>query len=178
MISLFDTKIYISNCNLDTDNLYSKIKLFQSKTNSEYKSNQGGYQGHYFSDLDLENQIIHNIPQKESCPINNPSIHMWVNVNGKGDWNDIHNHSDDGVLMSGVFYVKCPEDSGCIRFYDPRCGLNKTYKKYYEEGQGEYIKTKPQENLMLLFPPWLNHMVEPNQSESERVSIAFNIIIQ
>ena len=31
---------------------------------------------------------------------------------------------------------------------------------------------------MYVFPAWLEHGVEPNRSDSERVSIAFNVQIQ
>lgn len=173
---LFETKIYTYDCNLDTEILYNKIKKFQSLVDTVYKSNSGGYQGHDFEDNDLKNSIWKNIPQRSDKPFVNFTIQAWVNVNGYGHWNDVHDHCDDGVLLSGILYVKCPQNSGGIRFYDTRSNCSRTYQKYYEKGKGNYIRLSPYENLMIFFPPSLMHMVEPNQSNHERVSIAFNIV--
>ncbi len=37
---------------------------------------------------------------------------------------------------------------------------------------------QPQEGTLLLFPSWLPHMVEANQSEERRISIAFNVMLK
>ncbi len=37
------------------------------------------------------------------------------------------------------------------------------------------ITYKPTEGLFIIFPSWLWHGVEPNQSEESRISLSFNI---
>lgn len=176
IISLFETPLHIIECDLKLDLIHSKIKDFQFKVQTSYRSNSGGYQGHCFEDYSLTECIKKNIPQRIDKPLLDFKIQSWVNINGKGHWNDVHNHCDNGVMLSGIFYVKCPENSGGIRFYDTRINVSKYYLNYYEEDRGNYMKINPHENLMLFFPPWIMHLVEPNQSDEERISIAFNIL--
>jgi hypothetical protein len=176
IISLFETPLHIIECDLELDSLYSRIKDFQIKIESSYRSNSGGYQGHHFEDENLMRCIKDNVPQRSDKPLLDFKVQSWVNINGNGHWNDVHNHCDDGVMLSGIFYIRCPENSGGIRLYDTRLNVSKTYSKYYEEERGSYMKINPHPNLMLFFPPWLMHLVEPNQSDGERVSVAFNIL--
>ena len=37
-------------------------------------------------------------------------------------------------------------------------------------------RIEPKENMLLYFPGWLEHEVEPNNSNEERISISFNLI--
>jgi uncharacterized protein (TIGR02466 family) len=93
----------------------------------------------------------------------------WANVNREGGYNKIHNHP--GAVWSGCYYVSvgkpyaAPDTNGWIEFQDPRPGNL--------HGRNERIK--PEEGLMLLFPGWLNHFVNPFHGEGERISIAFNL---
>ena len=72
--------------------------------------------------------------------------------------------------------MKVPENSGRIRFYDPRMisSLNPPDHQYYYNSQS-YNFIVPQEDMILFFPSWLEHDVEENQSNEERISIGFNI---
>lgn len=100
---------------------------------------------------------------------------MWANRNGPGDYNKPHVHPN--AILSGSYYVKVPPESGNIEFYDPvrertmlsfpvRSGHETAYKKF-EYGCSD--------GLLLIFPSWLSHSVQPNRSGDTRVSIAFNI---
>ena len=40
----------------------------------------------------------------------------------------------------------------------------------------EEVKMKPEEGRMYVFPGWLEHGVEENQSDEDRISIAFNVL--
>ena len=46
--------------------------------------------------------------------------------------------------------------------------------KYFHD-EKNYEEIYPQENMMLMFPSWLEHSVEPSKSKEERISISFNI---
>jgi hypothetical protein len=176
-LSLFETKVYLKQINLDCDKLYREVKLHQQKTETHKFSNSGGYQGHNFVNDDLKDSIARILPQNRNKPIQSFSMQSWVNVNSQGNWNDIHNHNDAGVLIIGVMYVKVPKQCGNLRLYDPRFFLSTNlYNTYYNTGQGNYISIQPFENLVVMFPPWLHHSVEPNSTSEERVSIAFNIV--
>ena len=101
---------------------------------------------------------------------------MWVNINKTGDYNEIHDHNPyDGTALSGVFYVKTPANCGRIRFYDPRPFITKAPDMQYYNDGNTYHYFDPEPNMLLIFPAWLKHMVEPNKSNEDRISISFNI---
>ena len=101
---------------------------------------------------------------------------MWAVVNGPGSSNRLHNHPFN--YLSGVFYLQVPEDSGSLIFHDPRpqSEVLSPPKK-----QGENLHTAhrvtwvPKQNDLLIFPSWLQHEVEINNSQEERIVISFNI---
>ena len=43
---------------------------------------------------------------------------MWININGPGNYNHSHNHP--GCDLSGVLWLKVPENSGNIVFESPQ----------------------------------------------------------
>jgi len=75
-------------------------------------------------------------------------------------------HSHPRQLVSGVYYVKMPRNSGSIIFDDPRGPLPPFDNRIY---------IKPRQGDLVLFPSWLIHQVEPTEGEEERISIPFNI---
>ena len=46
--------------------------------------------------------------------------------------------------------------------------------RYYNDANTHHWFA-PVENTLIMFPAWLEHDVEPNQSQEERISISFNI---
>jgi hypothetical protein len=175
-VHLFPTTIYLKNCNLDLKSLTEQCYAHREKKESVYKSNIGGYQGNNFENENLKKEIINSIPLLDHKPIRDLSIDMWVNINKNFDYNFMHNHAPyNGAVLSGVFYVCCPENSGNINFFDPRYFVtNALDMQYYNDGN-IYWYFEPEENLMLIFPSWLHHGVDRNQSDEDRISIAFNI---
>lgn len=91
---------------------------------------------------------------------------MWANVNQKGSFN--YHHTHEGYL-SGVFYLKVPQNSGRLIFTNPsiRSEMHPIRDKNYP--------VTPEPLACIVFPSWLEHYVEPNMSDDYRVSISFNI---
>ena len=58
-------------------------------------------------------------------------------------------------------------------FFDPRKIDN--VDAAFEE-QPKIIGSHPVEGNLFLFPPYLEHMVTPSESDETRISIAFNIV--
>jgi hypothetical protein len=180
--TVFETDIYETQCNLDMQALFQRCKLHQTEHSSETVSNRGGYQGHNFDDPEVIDTVLANVPRLPNKPWPRISVQSWVNINGPGHWNTLHNHLDEQCLISGILYVKCPADSGDLYCYDPRFFSNVgTHYQYYAtdaSNAGGYIQIYPRENLLVFFPPSLMHMVGPNMSDQERCSIAFNILVE
>jgi uncharacterized protein (TIGR02466 family) len=101
----------------------------------------------------------------------------WININYKNNFNDRHMHK--GSILSGVFYVSTNINSGQIIFYNPNDKLSFFISSNIIE-KFNFVNSSiwhfdPHDNLLLLFPSWLEHQVMPNTSQEDRISIAFNV---
>ena len=99
----------------------------------------------------------------------------WMNANPPGGFNAPHTHP--GAHWSGVYYVAQPDvetgSSGKIEFLDPRSDLpNWRLLKAPAFSAKKTIRPAPGE--LILFPSYLVHWVYPNETDEERVTIAFN----
>jgi uncharacterized protein (TIGR02466 family) len=100
----------------------------------------------------------------------------WANVNPKYASNKIHDHAN--CLFSGVYYVKTREGCGNLMFYDPRSARTfyRPAVQNYTSYTADAVAHVAEAGLLLIFPSWLKHGVEPNLSDEERVSISFNYV--
>ncbi len=107
-------------------------------------------------------------------------LFAWANVSRRGAYNKIHTHP--GHSWSGTYYVDLGEpeaddpDSGLIEFIDPRVGADSVELPGSPFGRKHRVRPEP--GMMLLFPAWLPHYVNPFHGAGERISIAFNINIK
>ncbi len=104
--------------------------------------------------------------------------HMWLNKNGPGDFNRAHIHPN--AILSGAYYVQTPERGGNIELYDPvpaRPMILYPIKRR-KPANSQTVEYKSEEGLLLIFPSWLQHSVQPNRSGDFRISISFNIGFQ
>jgi uncharacterized protein (TIGR02466 family) len=100
---------------------------------------------------------------------------IWININSPGSYNLSHIHPMNYV--SGVFYVKVPENSGGITFENV---LEKnTVLPFYTKNNTLRMVEQiiPEEGKMILFNSYLPHNVEQNNSNEDRISISFNISV-
>jgi uncharacterized protein (TIGR02466 family) len=104
-------------------------------------------------------------------------VEAWANVSGPGAFNMPHVHG--GTYWSAVYYVRVPGgEGGELVLHDPRMpGLRMHAPNLRFRGMGAELRAdiKPKEGLMVLFPGWLSHSVEPWHGSGERISIAMNI---
>jgi uncharacterized protein (TIGR02466 family) len=163
---------------------------YELKANNSGRTvtNYGGWQS---ENLDYNNEIIkplvqqiykhvammheiHHIKDKYIPIIDN----IWININSKGGFNRPHLHNDD--LFSGVFYLKTPDKCGNIVFSHPAQQHQYHYRADYPiveqwtETNSGIMFQHAQVGKLILFPSWLVHYVEPNLSDEDRISIAFN----
>ena len=111
---------------------------------------------------------------KQSVNINN----MWAIINTGGSANLRHQHGNSTI--SGAYYVRAPKNSGDIVFYDPRPAPVYTYPKAVNPNllNAQVNGISPKEGALVLFPSYLDHSVNENLSNEERIVISFNITIQ
>lgn len=112
------------------------------------------------------------------------TIHnCWININPPGAYNLSHTHPL--CDYAGVFYINLPEEpvAAPIVFesvHNHTGGMtNSMYSYNYKQMYGLFseIELYPSEGSLVIFPSALRHSVEANDSDTERISIAFNIII-
>jgi uncharacterized protein (TIGR02466 family) len=102
------------------------------------------------------------------------TLQSWVNIHDKGGFNFLHVH--EGSYLSGCFYVRVPPGSGSLVFRDPRPGAVHGFVKGPVANGYRDIGLKPEDGLLVLFPCWLEHFVEPHAGDEPRIVIAFNAI--
>jgi uncharacterized protein (TIGR02466 family) len=101
-------------------------------------------------------------------------LQSWVNIHDRGGFNFQHLH--EGALLSGTFYLQVPEGSGALVFKDPRAGVLHSYAKGGGANAYKDIQLRPSAGLLVLFPHWLEHFVEPHDAELPRICIPFNAV--
>jgi len=101
-------------------------------------------------------------------------LQSWINIHDRGGFNFQHMH--DGTLLSGTFYLQVPEGSGNLVFRDPRPGVLNSYAKGSGANAYKDIQLKPEAGLLVLFPHWLEHYVEPHEGDVSRIAIPFNAL--
>ena len=103
---------------------------------------------------------------------------MWANVNPPGGMNRAHMHPNS--LWSGVYYVKAPQNCGHLKIDDPRTSAamsrpimkdGETPSRLYRETSYEAVAGR-----CIMFPSWVTHCVDPNESDDLRISVSFNFL--
>ena len=103
---------------------------------------------------------------------------MWANINPPGGSNRAHQHPNS--LWSGVYWIKTPKNCGDLKIDDPRSAAAMVRPKQ-KEGQLPsrlYREThyEPIAGRCIMFPSWLMHCVDPNESNDTRISVSFNFL--
>jgi uncharacterized protein (TIGR02466 family) len=101
-------------------------------------------------------------------------LHSWFNLHDRGGFNFQHMHA--GALLSGTFYLQIPRGSGAFVIRDPRPGVANALVKGSGANAYKDVHLTPEPGLLVLFPHWLEHYVEPHDSDTPRVAIAFNAL--
>lgn len=99
---------------------------------------------------------------------------LWVNLAPPGSYQEIHAHTHPyrKILYSGVYYIKTEEKCGNIIFHTE---LDAHFAQMMKCGFYDDCSVEAKEGTLVLFPAWLKHRVNLNQSESDRIGISFNI---
>ena len=103
---------------------------------------------------------------------------MWANINPPGGMNRAHQHPNS--LWSGVYYIKAPKNSGNLKIDDPRsvACMSRPRQKDGEKPARLFREThyEPIAGKCIMFPSWLMHCVDPNESNDIRISVSFNFL--
>ena len=103
---------------------------------------------------------------------------MWANINPPGGMNRAHQHPNS--LWSGVYYIKAPKNSGHLKIDDPRAAASMVRPKQKSDKVPSRLwretHYEPIAGRCIMFPSWLMHCVDPNNSNDIRISVSFNFL--
>ena len=189
-LNLFQVPIQKTNLELNIDSLIEFCyELKRKDKKGVVKTNVGGWHsGNIFNEthtefVELKNKIEeeaniyhHEIQLKKAYhqKINN----IWVNINQKGHLNDFHVHPQS--IFSGAFYLR---GNAPIVFQHPFRNISSYYwdehivEKWNVVTSGQW-RLEPEPNMLLIFPPWVEHKVLMNEEDTDRISFSFNTSIQ
>ena len=146
-------------------------------------SNRGGYQSNDIQAGESTHidQLVMSLEQElnelaSSVGLRPVSIYnIWVNINPTGSYNHLHNHQES--IFSGVYYIDADETQGNINFerndgaeyHIPSSMITQIH--HFNASKCTYpAKT----GSLYVFPGWLKHSVDSNNSNRDRISLSFN----
>jgi uncharacterized protein (TIGR02466 family) len=103
------------------------------------------------------------------------SLEGWGNVVLPGGFNEYHSHG--AAFWSCVYYVRVDDGAGGeLTLFDPRAPLLAAHGlKVKAAGVQGKALIKPYEGLLVMFPGWLAHSVQPWHGNGLRISAALNL---
>ena len=84
---------------------------------------------------------------------------FWFNAMEAGHRTTLHHHDENDELLSAVYYIRVPENSGDLILH---------------EGD-EQVSIQPQEGKLVMFAPDLLHEVTAHLGSGLRLSVAMNV---
>jgi len=182
----FPTTVYGKDVKLDNQMLANEIVMWSKKDKGVVKTNMNGWHSqtnmHTFPQFkplvdvlyEMQNEIY-----KEEWLDRQPRLgNMWANINYPGGYNRPHVHPN--CLFSGVYYVKSQPGAGQLVVNDPRPGIQTMMPTRIKGQPPKHLWREahidPVPGRIIMFPAWLWHCVEPNQSNDIRISVSFNFI--
>ena len=124
--------------------------------------------------IDLKKDITNSIKKYTSVGGYSPLKlgNSWFNQMRNGGAVIPHRH--EGSVLSGAYYIKAPEGSSNLYFSSPLKPYRMNDIFSTETPFNEYQHCIPcYEDLMVLFPSWLEHYTDKNENDTRTV-ISFN----
>ena len=182
----FPTIIYAKDVNLDNRLFENAVIEWSQKDQGIKRTNLKGWHSQtdmhtvpVFKPLVDELFQMQREIYKEEWLDKEPTMgNMWANINPSGAMNRPHIHPNSH--FSGVYYIKAPKNSGQIVFNDPRTTSHMVMPNRIKETPPPHlwreVRIDPLEGRIIIFPAWLWHCVEPNESNDIRISVSFNFL--
>jgi uncharacterized protein (TIGR02466 family) len=100
----------------------------------------------------------------------------WATVLAPGASHRIHRHPNN--FLSGVYYLQTCAGADTINFHDPRAhtGIIRPPVTALTDVNTDQVVLRVHDGTLLVFPSWLEHSVDANAGERERISISFNLM--
>jgi uncharacterized protein (TIGR02466 family) len=130
--------------------------------------------------VDLKNFIVSSVQTaheslgfQEKLKFSN----SWFAINRKFSYHEKHNHLPD--LWSGVYYVSAGLDDPGLTLCNPNFSSNWPFMSvlYPNEYTSAEITCQAETGVLYIFPSYLEHKVNQQKNDTDRVMIAFNMVV-
>jgi hypothetical protein len=126
---------------------------------------EGRYENIYIADeevpelVEIKKAVRQLVAEISSIDADKLKAGLWFNAMEPGHRTLPHRHDDDDEIMSAVYYVETPMDSGKLVLT-----------------AGDFVTSvTPEAGLFVLFPPNMMHEVTTNNSNDMRLSLGINV---
>jgi len=186
----FSTPVWINEIN-NSENINTELKnyIYKEKEKNPEGAKKSNVNGWHSDEFDLKNENLKNFISEISKNIGSAIkdmdwdletqivkiTSMWSIINNKDAFNEKHHHGNSA--LSAAYYVKAEQNAGNIVFYDPRQAnvFHHPTSKEVNSVNAQVQSVTPKAGTLVLFPSYLEHKVNPNLSNDERIVISFNV---
>lgn len=186
----FSTPVWINEIN-NYENINTELEnfIYQEKEKKPEGTKKSNVNGWHSDDFDLKNQNLNNFITQISKNIESTIkdmgwdletqlvkiTSMWAIINNKDAFNEKHHHGNSA--LSAAYYVKAEQNAGNIVFFDPRQAnvFHHPISTKINNINAQVQSVTPKPGTLVLFPSYLEHKVNPNLSNKERIVISFNV---
>jgi len=181
---LFSKPVFICNEYLDRKRFDAEIDYVK---NLEFRTNENGNLASLDTDI-LENKELCEIKKIVEFAINEYTkkimfwaentfyiTQSWANITKPSTSHHKHYHFNS--LISGVFYLSTIKEDNIVFFTDDKKTISLESSNYGIFNSTSF-KIAINNNSVVVFPSSLIHGVEVNNTDEERISIAFNVFVK
>ena len=186
----FSTPIWINQIN-NHERINTELKnyIYKQKEKNPEGNKKSNVNGWHSDDFDLKNENLKNfiseISKNLGTAMNDMSwdldsqlvkiTSMWAIINRKDAFNEKHHHGSSA--LSAAYYLKAEKNAGDIVLFDPRQAnvFHHPFSKEVNDINAQVQSITPRPGTLVLFPSYLEHKVNPNLSNEERIVISFNV---
>jgi len=188
----FSTPVWINEIN-NSESINTELKnyIYKKKEKNPEGTKKSNVNGWHSDEFDLKNENLKNFISEISKNIGSAIkdmdwdletqivkiTSMWSIINNKDAFNEKHHHGNSA--LSAAYYVKAEQNAGNIVFYDPRQAnvFHHPTSKQVNSVNAQVQSVTPKAGTLVLFPSYLEHKVNPNLSNEERIVISFNVTL-
>ncbi len=126
---------------------------------------EGRFENSYINEVDIPGiaTVLKVVKQQAGqllgMPVDTLKAGFWFNAMDSGHRTALHHHDENDELLSAVYYIRVPENSGDLILHEA----------------GKKVIIQPQEGKVVMFAPKVMHEVTANLSSELRLSVGMNV---
>ena len=146
--------------------LYDRfMELYGTDRTRQSHHFEGRFENIYLQEADIPDiaTVLDVMKQQAAKLLGIPTATLkagfWFNAMDAGQRTSLHHHDENDELLSAVYYIRVPENSGDLILHDA----------------GNTARIRPQEGKLVMFAPGVLHEVTAHLGSGIRLSVAMNI---